>query len=485
MKQGILREASSRPIEVNVPPPHVTDSEKVVIGAMLRDPVAFQTIKHRLLPDDFWLLRYREFWAAGLELERDGLAVDETTLRGRLLERGELTDQEIMLTMTEVGSFRMNTEHAETHATEIKHHAYRRSLLNYASVVAQSAHDGSRRIADIHRDLNQSLNQLVGAALTRPTTLYDLNSRYIDQLQEAARTNTTRTGYSTGFPMLDRLLGHAYGPASFTGIGGYMNSAKTFLLIQMALAAVRQDIPTLFVTLESAPEVINERLISIESGVPLDDVMALSARGESMQAIFEAQGRLDGLPLEIDVLETLPAIEARINDLSVRYNFAPVAVFIDDLDTLSNSERGSGDYDRLKRLIPKLLPLALRTKACIVGSKHLRVPGDINAGTTNDTLYERLKPTIRSFEGGNTLMQKASNGLALWSANWIQDKIKGSFEHADLEPGYIYFRKLRARDTRSSGVGGVALRWNADIPRFENIDSQDSNGSGLYGGRYD
>ena len=80
-----------------------------------------------------------------------------------------------------------------------------------------------------------------------------------------------------------------------------------------------------------------------------------------------------------------------------RYDFQPGLLIIDDLDTLANSVRGPKGYDRLARLVPQLLPLALRTSWCVVGLKQLRVP-DASGATTNADLFKKLQPNIRSFE---------------------------------------------------------------------------------------
>jgi replicative DNA helicase len=351
--------------------------------------------------------------------------------------------------------------------------AYRRRMIAYAQKVADTAHSGETNIQKLFQVANEGLNDLASTQVNRPRTNNALMSQYHDKLTDAVRNNTILEPYDTGFRLLNKLWGRAYSPGAFIGIIKYMNAGGSYFVLQLGMNAARSGIPVLFVSLESTPEDMAERQIAVASGLPNDDVSNLSLRESRYEQAIQVAGDLANLPLEIEVIESLEEIENRIADMSIRYDMKEVIVIIDDLDTLAGLMYGGSEYASYIKLFPRILPLALKTGACIIGTKQARVP-KFDTTPDNQTLYDKLNPTIASAEGGKTLVQKASMVTAMWGSDWIREKFKNDFSDENLRvgcelmPGRIYFKRLRTRNTRG-GIEIAPLVWNPDIPRFEDV----------------
>ena len=274
-------------------------------------------------------------------------------------------------------------------------------------------------------------------------------------------------GYPTGSWYLDKMLGIAYRGGTLTGIAGFFNSYKSFLIMQMAIAAARSGLPVVFNTLETNPSGAAERMIAIMSGVPLTAIQTLSVRnGESdnqASRVLEAAGEFSELPIEVVQIGDVNALEPYLTESALRH-WKPGVCFIDDMDTLAKMSYPGKVYDQLQQTVPLLLPLAAMTGWAVVATKQLLPPKW--GGGSNQEAYDRFTPNASSVEGGSTFIQKVGNLVVMDSGDWIREKMKPDFEHKDLPPNKIRFRLLRARDRSGEEATTCYLDIDRTIPRY-------------------
>jgi len=453
----------------DVLPPHSIEAEEAVLGAILINPQALLDVLPMLHAGDFYLEHHGWIYEALLALHDCRTPVDVVTLSHELSRRQRLEEAGGLAYLLALTNKTPSSLHAAGYAQLVAERAWRRRVLAYCGSVARLAHEADRSIPEIHQQIVGLLRRLGGGLLRGPRTMRDLAGEFLDEAADVARGGQPLTGWTTGFRMLDRLLASAYRPGAMTVIGGYTNQGKTQVAAQMALAAGAQG-PTLYVTLESEPRAIFSRLVAALSGVPLTRVIQRDLRsGRDYDRALEAASTLSGLSIEVETLESLGEIERYLGDMSIRYGFAPGMVFVDDVDSLAESVRGGSDYERLKRAATGLLRLTHRTGWGVVALKQLLMPKEARGVTSSARLKELLTPTIMSFEGGGSITQKGGNIVTMLSAEWIRTKVYAQFQHADLREGFTYFRKLKARDARSDSVVEAPLRFNADIPRYEDV----------------
>ena len=293
---------------------------------------------------------------------------------------------------------------------------------------------------------------------------------FIEDVFAAIQSGEIQSGWRTGFTLMDRLLRPAYGPRSFTIFGAYTNQGKTQVASEMAIESAKQG-PTLYVTLESSPEAIFNRQVAKLCGIPATRIAERDLQQDDdineVTSVVNAAAQLGELPLEHQSLERLDDIEAYIADMSIRYDFAPGMVFIDDMDSLAEYMKAENEWAKIRKVSIGLLRLGLRTGWGIVALKQFRMPTEARGISSSQKLYDLLTPTIMSFEGGGAPAQKGGNIISMLSSDWVRSKVYQDFSHPELQDGYVYFRKLKARDARSSNVVEIALPFNADVPRFE------------------
>lgn len=448
--------------------PHAFKAESALLGALLYNPQPYPAIRNRLAPDEFYDFSHRAIYEAMGECLTLGDAIDPLSVTERLEAHQQLKDiGGAAFVVSKLAGVPV-IDNAETYANLIKRLAWRRRAIQFAGSIARLAHSEETSITEIHRQIIDGANNLSSGTVKGARTSRQMADEFTEAVMDAIQNGTKRQSWNSGFDLLNKLLAGTYRPGSFTVFCAYTNQGKTQIACEMAIAAARQG-PTLYVTLESSPDTIFYRLIAKLSGVPASQIADFDlADGADSGAAMNAAGELGFLPLEVQTLENIEDIEAYIADMSIRYDFAPGMVFIDDIDSLADLQHGENGYSKLREISTRLLRLGLRTGWGVVGLKQLLMPTEAKGVTNSQKLLDLLTPTIMSIEGGRTLSQKGGNIISMLSHEWIVNKVYTKFQHEALRPGYVYFRKLKARDARSNGVMEVPLRFNADVPRFEN-----------------
>ncbi|MBR2054916.1 MAG: replicative DNA helicase, partial [Clostridia bacterium] len=71
-------------------PPHSTDAERSVLGALLQDGNALSAAVEALKDDDFYVPAHKEIFDAARQLSASNMAVDLVTMDAELSRRGTL-----------------------------------------------------------------------------------------------------------------------------------------------------------------------------------------------------------------------------------------------------------------------------------------------------------------------------------------------------------------------------------------------------------
>jgi replicative DNA helicase len=162
--------------------------------------------------------------------------------------------------------------------------------------------------ADIARPdhpIGAALAPLLDAA-DAPTTLSGAGrsimiGEAIDDALRAADDAAKRegpTGVSTGFPSVDRALGGLEAGALVV-LGGRPSMGKSALGWQFAIAAARQGVGVLAVSLEMSARELGRRALSVAAGVPIGRLKRGEHAGD-MAKVIAARKELYGLPIWIE-----------------------------------------------------------------------------------------------------------------------------------------------------------------------------------------
>jgi len=277
-------------------PPIDLNAERAVLGAMIVSSRVIEEVVEILEPGHFYRPAHETIYRALVDLHNDGAPHDQIALSNRLERDGDLTrcgGHGYPFTLVQgVPSI----ADAEYYATVVREKAVLRKILAAGSGMAQEARSGEHSPDEIVQNAYDVLEGLAGLTDAGDEDL----SIGVDILETVAevvdvRENGPKLGLLTGFDDFDILTGGLL-PGQFVLIAARPAMGKSVLGGDFArYTAIRNDIPTLFFSLEMGRKELEKRFLSAHATYPLhwmktkgpvDDakVMKLIEAGKDMQS---------------------------------------------------------------------------------------------------------------------------------------------------------------------------------------------------------
>lgn len=108
-------------------PPHSAESEKSVLGAILRSPEAFDQIADTLTPDDFYIPAHQTIFAAAADLYHTQQPIDPVTVSDALQRTNQLNHVGGALFLSELLDAVPSAANIGYYAKTVSEHATRKS----------------------------------------------------------------------------------------------------------------------------------------------------------------------------------------------------------------------------------------------------------------------------------------------------------------------------------------------------------------------
>ncbi len=457
--------------------PHTIEGERATLGSILINPYCLAEVCQRINVQDFWVVRHQWIFEAILRLHDDGMPIDAITVIDRLEQRGKLEEIGGQAYVISLIDERVTSLNVEGYAQMVATMAYRRRLIEACTNGVQLAHRDDKSLLEIHEGISELLNGVAGRAIRTHRSAREIFADELDRLGEAvkqAREGKPDLGWSTGLPELDSVFDGEFRPGAYSVIFGPTKIGKTWMLLQMALAAMEQG-PVVFFSLENGDESLRQRMTALDSGVGFTKVRRGTVTDQELAECVASLSKLSGMPFEmVTTLSSVSQIETHLKAATIRHG-QPGIAFVDTLNQLADSLGKSKRYEDLTMGSGRLLAAMRRTGWGIVASAQQR--NDLSAGMRHDSAKEAAYPTLSSLEGARTITQHVANLIGLYSPDWVARQIHDE-NYVDLEVnrGEVLLVNVASRDVEGNVDG--KLRWNRLIPRYEtrgNVRQMDLN----------
>lgn len=143
-------------------PPHSAESEKSVLGAILRSPEAFDQIADTLTPEDFYIPAHQTIYAAAAHLYHTQQPIDPVTVSDALQRTNQLNHVGGALFLSELLDAVPSAANIAYYANTVSEHAGRRALKQATAHIDQQANEYTRLlVADFQNESRPpEVNQL-------------------------------------------------------------------------------------------------------------------------------------------------------------------------------------------------------------------------------------------------------------------------------------------------------------------------------------
>ena len=292
-------------------PPQNLDAEGSVVGGILTDPKQVDNVLEVLSDDDFYDIRNRLIFSAAIELYKAGTAIDYLTVTENLTKSGQLEPAGGGSYIAHVTTLVPTSANVLHYAKIVREKSILRKVIdasNEAAAIAYKQELPPNEVLDrAERSILKISNRSVKQGFSKISTVLQGTFERMDEIH---RTGASVRGTATGLDGLDQMLS-GFNKSDLIILAARPGMGKTALALNITQNIAKQGGGVGFFSLEMSESQIADRMLSVESRVPLFNIMTGKYTEEQEKELIEAMGRLSALRIFVDDTPGLTSLEFR------------------------------------------------------------------------------------------------------------------------------------------------------------------------------
>ena len=323
-------------------PPHSTEAEQAVLGAMLMNKDAITVTSEILAGQDFYQTAYGILFDAMTDLFKSGRPVDLITLQEYLKTKDvppEVSSMEFARDLL-VGT--QTSANVKYYAEIVKEKSVLRSLIKLNEETANACYLENEPLDELLERTEKRVFELAENGNSQeyvPIKQVVLNA--LDVIEKASKTKGNVTGIPTGFIDLDYKLSGLQ-RSDLVLIAARPSMGKTAFVLNIAQhVAFRQNLAVAIFSLEMSKEQLVNRLFSLESRVDAQALRTGNLSDSDWEKLIEGAGTIGNSKLIIDDTPGISIAEMRSKCRKYKLEHDLKLIIIDYLQLMSGSGKGS------------------------------------------------------------------------------------------------------------------------------------------------
>lgn len=334
--------------------PQAPEAEKVVLGTLLSDSNTLNDVRDVLPVDSFYITKHKEIYQAILNVADKGEHPDIITVFN------ECQRQKYDISAYDVAQLSSNyTPFIQDHVGILVEKYQRRKFFEIGALLQSNSYSELNDINQVLDDVKSRLDNIFTSNKDCVCTIKDAVQSVYDNIDKNMRGKAELTGSPTGFSLFDKRSGGLQ-TSDLIIIAADSSQGKTSLAIKLAMNC---GCPVAFYSMEMKKEQVAARMISIESGVPSNEILYSKLASGQIQMVDKGVARVMDIPVYFDDRSTsnIETILSSIRMMKIKYNIK--GVIVDYLQILnvnmkgSNKEQQMGDVARRLKNIAKDLDI--------------------------------------------------------------------------------------------------------------------------------
>lgn len=334
--------------------PQSPEAEKVVLGTLLTESSLLNEVRDVLPPEAFYITKNQEIYQALLDVADRGEHADIITVSN------ECQKKKLEVTPFDIAQLSSNyTPFINDHVGILVEKYRRRKLFEIGAILQSNSYSEVNGISEVLSDVKEKLDGLFTSSRESVYTIRDAVQSVYDNIDKNLRGGSSLTGNPTGFYLFDKRSGGLQ-TSDLVIVAADSSQGKTSFAIKLAMNC---GCPVAFYSMEMKKEQIAARMMSIESGVPANEILFSKLDSGRIKQIDKGVSRVIENPLYFDDRSTsnIETILASIRMMKIKYGIKGAVV--DYLQILnvnmkgSNKEQQMGDVARRLKNIAKELDI--------------------------------------------------------------------------------------------------------------------------------
>jgi replicative DNA helicase len=434
-------------------PPQNIEAEMCVLGSILLDNGALDVVLPILDVDAFYRGAHQTIFEAVRDLRDRSEAIDMVTLKEELDRRGKLDQVGGAEYLLSVGESVPSSANVEYYARIVRGKWILRNLIGVSTEIQREAFDGGEDAEQVLAAAESRIFELGQRGISeeaRPLSSF-LTFDMIDALQDPSRRVR---GVRTGFDDLDSLT-NGLQPSELIIVAGRPSMGKTTLVNNIMLhAAIQEDRPVAFFSLETAASQIAINLLCAHARVDGDRMRRGFLRKEEWQHLGQVAGQLIEAPIYVDDSPNLNIRELRAKARRLKARREVQLIAVDYLQQVEGYTRENRQQE-ISSISRSLKGMARELKIPVVVVSQLSRAVESREGN---------RPRLSDLRESGSIEQDADLVLLLYRPGYY----KTGEEQEEEDRANLIVAKQRNGPT-----GNVKLLFRKQLLRFENFSGME------------
>lgn len=430
-------------------PPNDVLAEQSTLGGMLLSKDAIADCIEVVRAVDFYMPKHELVYDAILTLYSHGEPADVVAVSDELTKTGNLSRVggiEYLWTLTSVVPTAAN---AGYYASIVAEKAILRRLVEAGTRIVQMGYASEGEVTDLVNNAQAEVYAVNGADQSEDyVPLSVAVESAIEEIEAAKGLDGVMTGVPTGFRELDDLTNGLH-PGQLIIVAARPGFGKSTIALDFVRsAAIRNEITSVFFSLEMGKSEIATKLLSAESNILLQKLRKGSIEGRDWTTLAHVRSRINGAPLYIDDSPNLTLVEIRAKCRRLKQQAGLGLVVVDYLQLMTSGKKVESRQQEVSEFSRSLKLLAKELQVPVVALSQLNRGPEQRADK---------KPAVSDLRESGSLEQDADIVLLLHREDAYA---------ADVRPGEadIIVGKHRGGPTKT-----IPVAFHGHLSRFADM----------------
>ncbi|MEO6583976.1 MAG: replicative DNA helicase [Ferruginibacter sp.] len=357
-------------------PPQAKELEEAILGAIMLEKSAFDTVAEILKPECFYVEVHQRIYKAMQALAVKQLPIDLLTVVEELKVREDLEFVGGAYFVSKLTNSVVSSANVDAHSRIVLQKFIQRELIRISSEIIGEAYEDSTDVFDMLDTAETKLFEITNNHLRKNFDSIDtVLVKTINRIEDMRNRQDDITGVPTGFPSLDRVT-YGWQSTDLIILAARPSVGKTAFALNLARsAALHPTKPTSvgFFSLEMSSSQLVQRILSAESEIWLEKISRGKLEEHEMKQLYKRGiERLSKAPIYIDDSAALNIFELRAKCRRLKNKHNVGLIIIDYLQLMSGSaDRNSNREQEISRISRDLKSLAKELQVPIIALSQL------------------------------------------------------------------------------------------------------------------
>jgi replicative DNA helicase len=352
--------------------PYSIEAEKSVLGGIFLKQDLLEDLIEILGPSDFYKLVHQYVYESMLECYNSGKAIDPVILIDRLKKKNKFEEIGGEDVLYDIIASVPTAANVVNYAKIVKEKALLRNLMNIGSQIVEMAQEGYEEVETI---LDKAESLIFKVSETKENkdvvSLKELVGPELERLEVVVKNKGVTTGISSGFKSFDNMTS-GFHDSDLVILAARPSMGKTAFVLNLALyAALEQQKGVLVFSLEMSNSQIFQRLLAIESKIPISKIRNGFIDEREWGQLGLASGRLANSNIQIADVPNVTVLEIRAIARRAKAAGKLDMILIDYLKLIKGSSKGDNRQQEVSDISRALKGIARELNVPVIALSQL------------------------------------------------------------------------------------------------------------------